>query len=255
MAQRKKKTEEETKPLPSANLDSISDSLAESSPEVSQSFVDQAQDAKQEKESEWAHLRDKQGYTFDSKIHLSKDDGSPKLNKDGTIQRRRLRKKKSQTDGEQISDAVTVQLTAEQQTQARYAGVAAASSLFVVCRGLGGEEWIPQKDETQGIDERAELQTAFGDYFVSKGWTEFPPGIALSLCLGMYAAPRFTLPQTQSRIKSAWTKSREWLGRRKKSATRVDSRNDRQREIDAGKDTGKERTPEGKKGNSPRPHV
>ena len=234
MVARKKVTTE--KP-PTVGLESVADSLADASPEPSETFIQQTADAKQDQLSEWAHLRDKLGYTFDQKIHLSNDDGSPKLNADNTIKRRRIRKKKADT-GEAISDAVTVQLTAEQQTQARYAGVAAASSLFVVCRGLGGEEWQPQKDDAQGIDERAEMQTAFGDYFVSKGWTEFPPGVALSLCLGMYAAPRFTLPQTQSRIKNAWVKTVAWFSRRKKSAAQSDTGNDKQRKDDVSKTLG-----------------
>lgn len=230
------KTKPTDKPA-TVKLDDVANSLADASPEPSPTFIQQASYAKQEQLSEWAHLRDKLGYTFDQKIHMSNDDGSPKLNTDDTIKRRRIRKKKT-TDGLRISDAVTVQLTAEQQTQARYAGVAAASSLFVVCRGLGGEEWQPQKNEAQGIDERAEMQSAFGDYFVSKGWTEFPPGVALSLCLGMYAAPRFTLPQTQSRIKSAWVKTGQWFSRRKKGATQSDLRDDGQREDNASKTVG-----------------
>ena len=87
------------------------------------------------------------------------------------------------------------------------AGKAAAHMLITLGCTIGGDEFQPVKDETYGIDEAANLETAFGDYFVATGRTDFPPGIALSIAVGGYILPRFTRPKTKSRLEKAG----EWL--------------------------------------------
>ena len=239
MTKKTKTAEPEASPMiETIGLDDVASELDEHSSEPSETFVAQNEQRKANEESEYAHLRDKQGYTFDPAIHLTDSEGKPRFNVDDTLKRRRKRKAKTDASAK-VSEAASVQLTAEQQQQARYAGIAAANSMLVVCRGLGGDDWQPIKNESTGIDEQAELAQAFGDYFVSKGWTEFPPGIALSLCVGMYATPRFTLPKTQSRIKNGWARVTGWFSKRKrKRVAQPNNRNDREREINTRKDAG-----------------
>ena len=78
----------------SVNLDSVAADIATQSPEPSTSFIEKTAADKQETDSEFAHLRDKLGYTFDATLHYT-DDGKPKINADGTLKRRRIRKKKT----------------------------------------------------------------------------------------------------------------------------------------------------------------
>jgi hypothetical protein len=89
-------------------------------------------------------------------------------------------------------------------TQSRAAGTACAHTVFMMGRVIGGEEWAPRIDAER--NEVAMMEKAWGDYFVAKGYTEFPPGIALSMALTAYAAPRFTMPVTQSRA----VKFKQW---------------------------------------------
>jgi hypothetical protein len=86
------------------------------------------------------------------------------------------------------------QKTAEAlNAQARAAGAAAAASIFMIGRAIGGEDWNPTEPEVR-------MQTdAWGNYFVAKGITDFPPGIALSIAVLGYAGPRFFTPKTRER--------------------------------------------------------
>ena len=226
------------------NLDEAFGELSNDVNEPSLHFVEQQAQEKQEQQDEHSHLRDKLGYTFDPDLHLTNSDGSPKLNADNTLRRRRKRKKTSRT----VSEAAGQQLTADQQHAARMAGVAAANTFISFCRYVGGEEWIPQKDSTQGIDEQQELEKATGDYFVYKQWTEFSPGVTLALVAAMYVTPRLTLPKTQSKIKSAYKKSADWFGkiakRKKLNGSQPHTRDDGQRQVHAGKATGSESVPQ-----------
>lgn len=89
------------------------------------------------------------------------------------------------------------------EARARGAGIAAANSIFLIGTALGGEEWTPRNEP---LNEKAMMEQAWGDYFIAKGVTDFPPGVALLMCLTMYAAPRFTMPKTQQRARGlkAW---------------------------------------------------
>jgi hypothetical protein len=44
------------------------------------------------------------------------------------------------------------------------------------------------------------LESAFGDYFEATGKTDIPPGMALTVAIGGYMLPRFTMPKTRSRM-------------------------------------------------------
>lgn len=95
-------------------------------------------------------------------------------------------------------------LASVNDVQARAAGVACAHTLFMVGSALGGPEWQPRNDAEHA--ETKMMETAFGDYFVATGRTEFPPGLALTLAISAYAMPRFTMPVTRSRL----TRVKQW---------------------------------------------
>lgn len=93
---------------------------------------------------------------------------------------------------------------AENEAQCRAAGVVAAGAMFMLCRGVMGEEWTPSNDEI-------EMQNAnWGNYFVAKGISDIPPGAALFMGIAAYAAPRFTKPKTQAKLGAA----KNWLALR-----------------------------------------
>lgn len=139
------------------------------------------------------------GTKFDSALHT------------GTkLKNGRWRERRKKENGEPKSvvakpgSATPANPNAVDETSARAAGAAAAGSIFMLGMMLGGEEWAPI---TEPINERANMERAFGDYFVAKGVTDFPPGMALTVALIGYAAPRFTMPKTRKRASSV----REWV--------------------------------------------
>lgn len=80
---------------------------------------------------------------------------------------------------------------------------------------VGGEEWAPMHNKAIGLDERAMMHTAFGDYFVASGKTDIPPGAALTFCVLAYAAPRFAMPKTQTRFQKVKSAIVTWWVNRK----------------------------------------
>lgn len=78
-------------------------------------------------------------------------------------------------------------------TSQRAAGAAAAASVFMLGRAFGGESWSPTADEVSMHSD------AWGNYFIAKGITDFPPGVALAIALASYAGPRFFTPATKER--------------------------------------------------------
>lgn len=84
--------------------------------------------------------------------------------------------------------------------EARATGRHAARLLTSMSVALGGDEWRPMYDEKLGIDEGAQLEGAFADYFESKEMNDIPPGIALCVVVGAYTLPRLTMPKTQTRL-------------------------------------------------------
>lgn len=88
---------------------------------------------------------------------------------------------------------------AENEAQCRGAGIVAAGTMFMLCRGIMGDEWQPTADEVAMQNE------AWGNYFVAKGVSDVPPGMALALGIGAYVAPRLTKPKTQQKLGAAKT--------------------------------------------------
>lgn len=96
--------------------------------------------------------------------------------------------------GSPVIQQPQVDTQAQLNAQARAAGAAAAGSIFMLGRALGGEDWAPTSDEVTLQSE------AWSNYFMAKGIYDFPPGLALFIAVSGYAAPRFFTPKTQERV-------------------------------------------------------
>lgn len=229
-----------------ANLDSISDDIHASAPAPNMAAIDADKEQADEQKAENAHLRDADNAPFDPDMHVTDADGQPKLTSKGKLRKRPGRKAGSVSGGRKASAGGSKISTGDHSNalhrqQARMSGTAAANALVMFGVVMGGNEWAPMLDEREGLDERAQLQTAFGDYFEAKEMHDIPPGVALSIALVAYAAPRFTMPQTKSKMQ----KLKEWvavkIAKRKvrKNGAQSDIGNDGKRQNNAGEKTSK----------------
>lgn len=208
-------------------LSDISGELIETMPDVSDETVASAEADKEAVEghkSSWSHLRDRDGNSFDPDHHQTNDDGTPKTGKGDYLLKRRGRKKGSGNShhssvvsrpGQGAQGMQDSGQNANQTAAALESGRAAANLVFAVGMAIGGEEWQPIKDSKHGLDEKLQLESAFGQYFLATGKTDIPPGWALTISLGSYALPRLAMPKTQTRAKSVMGKLKAWWINRK----------------------------------------
>lgn len=210
------------------NVVSIATELAQAMPEVQEHAVQQAA---REQSAQEAAPTDKAGDVFDPARHVVGADGKGILTVRGTWAQRRGRKAgnstpvttantvRNSTLGGPAAPASPQQMQVMQQqaqeAQARASGVAAAELLFALGQMIGGEEWAPMENKTIGLDERPLMHKAFGDYFVATGKTDIPPGMALTVCIIGYAAPRFAMPKTQTRFAKIKAAVVQWWTNRK----------------------------------------
>lgn len=189
-------------------LESAADAIMDQTPEIQEHVVN----ASQIEESSVENPRDITGAEWDPMVHSS----TKKLTAKGEWKKRRNtaagsalgRPKKASA----VADEPAVESSISDEQKARVAGVAAANSFIMLGQILGGPEWNPisgtvEAPRQEKIDERRMLSDAFGDYFAAKGIHDFPPGLALSMALTVYCAPRFAAPDTQARAGRA----RTWL--------------------------------------------
>jgi len=207
------------------DLFAVAGELSQSMPEVQEHAVAQARaQAAAQAGMVSALPADKAGTRFDPALHATNDDGSPKLTATGAYAKKRGRK----AGGPALSTmpasgpkpgipgaSAEALATAAQAQAARSAGIQAAQLVFAVGVIFGGDEWQPRTDAKTGLDERAMMEGAMGEYFVSQGKTDIPPGIALTFCMLAYAAPRFAMPKTQSRVQTVKAKIVQWWTNRK----------------------------------------
>lgn len=78
-------------------------------------------------------------------------------------------------------------------------GQFAAMATFATLQGIFGEEFKPNPNSHIG-DEFQFLAGAYGNYFLAKGVSDIPPGIALVIAIGTIAGQRLGMPKTKSRI-------------------------------------------------------
>lgn len=202
-------------PQSNADLAQIASGLTGDMPDVQEHAVQQAE-AQQAAQN--GAPTDKSGALFDPAIHVTGPDGRGMLTVRGTWAQKRGRKSNDAQSSQSAQKAQpaksvlggpaappTAQSIADaqkanQDMQSRSAGIAAAEMLFMAGQIIGGDEWKPMQNKEMGLDERAVMHGAFGDYFVSKGKSDIPPGAVLAFAIIAYAAPRFAMPKTQTRF-------------------------------------------------------
>ena len=209
-------------------LDAVAGDLAATMPDVQEHAVAQAaaQAAAQNAINEQNAGKDKAGTTFDASLHQTGPDGRPVMTTKGTYALKRGRKAGGASSVPAASTMPARQVGAPAQASApaaeiaqaqaaRAAGMQAAELLFAAGVIIGGDEWMPRKDDKIGLDERASMQTAMANYFESTGKADLSPGMVLSFVMLAYAAPRFSMPKTQSRFQTVKAKIVGWWTNRK----------------------------------------
>lgn len=200
---------EEKKPEPPASPDDIAAELAEKMAKPSEHVIENEMAHVQEQETERATggIVSPSGEIFDSDIHVSPD----KINADGSFRKRPGRKKQAQTNtSKSESQLGNIHADNAPPSGSQVAGKAAAHAMFMMGVAIGGEEWQPVVNPEVGINEPEMLSGAFADYFEAKGVEDFPPGVALTMAVLSYAAPRFQQPKTKTRfgLFKAWLKNK-----------------------------------------------
>jgi hypothetical protein len=130
---------------------------------------------------------------FDPSIHSVGADGKPRLNKDGTFRRKRGKGKATQK-----VVATPVAVSPEDIAKAKQAAFITVQSLLVIATSLGGEEWVADASETKMMVDSWE------QYYIMTGAFDMPPWVMVLVSTGMYAAPRFRLPKTQTKLAALW---------------------------------------------------
>lgn len=216
------------------SVDAVHDETLAQSPEANQDAIDAQAEEELETLREQAGNTDKDGTIFDADIHAVNAAGEPSVTPTG-----KFRKKRGSVVATKSAAAKTIQ----DEAAARAAGVLAADLMVGTSVALLGDEWIPlgESGEQEPIkyDEHSMLRKAFGDYFVAKNISDFPPGIALSIAVSSYAGARLAGgKETKSRLSKAWTwtsdKFKKLFKRGKKDAAHDNSRDNGVRKDDTG---------------------
>jgi hypothetical protein len=205
-----------------ADLAGIASDLSATFPEVQEHALNQEKLIEEGRAAKYAHLKDSDGNSFDPAIHKTNKEGEPTLSTKGKLIKKPGRKPgQSNTSQESfvagVSDKPTPQTQQESKNrlQARASGTMTANLLLQIGIVAGGEEWHPRSDPSIGLDEKKMLEDAFADYFEATGKTDLPPGLALTVAVGAYALPRFTMPKTRSRLGKAKDAIKKWWITRK----------------------------------------
>lgn len=205
----------------SASVESIADNLSATMPDVQEHAIAQEEATENAKLAQFSHLKDRDGNSFDPSIHKTDKDGAPTVSAGGKLIKKPGRKA-GNSAGASPKSFVNIPDSqkapdpdAKLRMQARATGTMAANLIIQIGIVAGGEEWQPRQDEKIGLDEKFMLETAFADYFEATGKTDIPPGMALTVAVGAYALPRFTMPKTQTRVQKAGTSIKQWWANRK----------------------------------------
>lgn len=175
-----------------SNTASEAEEISSQMPEPSEHVLSKMEETNsQETPQQNAPLVDDFGTPFNPEIHTGSKlkNGRWRERKKSIVASPRGKKKEAAPE----SSAVDIK-RAENEAQCRAAGVVAAGAMFMLCRGFFGEEWTPTNDEIEMQNQN------WGNYFVAKGISDIPPGLALCMGIAAYAAPRFTKPKTQQKL-------------------------------------------------------
>jgi len=212
---------EETIESTESSVDSIVSDIIENEPMISEHVIDNEMRKESERvESETEAVNSFPG--FDPEIHAVDKRGQPIKTAAGAFRKKSGRKSganvaqpKAPSQLGNINAKVADTMQQKVDASTLIAAKAAANLTFQLGLMLGGEEWQPTIDHTTGHNEPLMLETAYKDYFISEGITDFPPGVALVMALGVYAGPRFLMPTTKTRLQkfTGWCKG--FFGKKK----------------------------------------
>lgn len=192
-------------------IEGIADTLADEAPEVQEHAIAAAQAEEQARQEEMGSMVDDDGVQFDPAIHATDKDGNPSITKTGKFRRKAGRKQNGSVIGNSRKSKLPEMDEAQKQkATARANGIATAELIFALGVGIGGEEWKPIRDEKSGIDERQYMADSWAAYYEATGKQDLPPGLIVCTAIASYAAPRFTMPQTQSRF----GKLKTWISKK-----------------------------------------
>lgn len=198
--------------------DALAQGLIEGMPEPSEHAIAQYLEEQAGLENA-PEIVDSNAEKFNPEIHAVNADGSPKFTATGAFAKKRGRRSGAVSvlnaagdKGQSAKPDTAAVMRANKQAAA---GSAAANMLIMLGMVLGGEEWQPLKNEKIGLDEKANLETAFQDYFTASNLEDLPPSFALGIAVLGYALPRFTMPKTQARTATLWGKAKAWWANRK----------------------------------------
>jgi len=202
-----------------ADLTQIADDLITSQPEVQEHAIAQESAQDDERAAQYADLRDRDGNPFDPAIHKTNGAGEPTVSTLGKLIKKPGRKpaQKPGAGGSTVGGVSPGDggQAAQVRAQARASGTLSANLLIQIGIVAGGEEWHPRVNADIGLDEKTMLENAFADYFEATGKTDIPPGLALTVAVGAYTLPRFTMPKTRGRIAKARDAIKKWWINRK----------------------------------------
>lgn len=237
----------------SADISAIANDIITEMPKVQEHAIRTESDQEQQKMAQYADLRDTDDNPFDPAIHKTNKSGEPTLSTKGKLIKKPGRKAKPVEDRQKsVIGGIEHQNAAPNESEvaritSRASGTAAANMLMQIGIVAGGDEWKPMKDDSLGLDEKTLLESAFADYFEATGKQDVPPGMALTIAITAYVLPRFTMPQTQSRLQrlKSWF-AEKWANRKLrkhglraiKNGARDDSGTDVERKKHTGEKTG-----------------
>lgn len=152
---------------------------------------------------------------FNSEVHVTHDDGTPKYNKDGSKKRKR---------GKRIDEPEPSVIDIPHDEAYEEMGGVMAVTVTSCFTMFFGQDWRPANEELSA------MQSAWAKYFEVTGVSEFPPWAMLAMVHAGYVGKRLTMPDTTSRFRQII----QWW--RNKRNARSNMRYDQQRQDDAGEE-------------------
>jgi len=200
------------------SLDSLTDNIANSQPEVNAAAGTPQAEAPKNNIPDDDIARDK--------------DGNIKYKKDGVTPMKKRGRKAGSTSV--INNTSPLAVEQDKALVFQKTGEVTGNFLISMSMMVGGEEFAPQKDDRLGIDERLAINDAFASYFKETGKEDLPPNLALTMVLSAYFIPRFFMPQTKSRVVTLKDKFNLW--RENRRIKKIEKEDKKEKEDNKDKD-------------------
>lgn len=149
---------------------------------------------------------------FDPEIHAVDEAGNPKKNQDGSYAKKRGRKKGSTNTATNVS---AIPVENQPNPAVLQMAIMATNCTILLGMAIGGDEWIPKREPSIGLDERGLLHKGWSDYLATTDMQAIPSWMGLAIALSAYSLPRVMLPKTKSRIAILWGKMKGFFSRKK----------------------------------------